>query len=110
MAETYKSTATSIGSTAATSIYAGITASGSYSLVNSINVANGSTAISNIFSVELLKGGVTAFYLINGAVLPTGSCVQILDNTLVLQTSDTLRLTAGYTASIHTIVSSLEIT
>jgi hypothetical protein len=110
MPETYKSIATTIGTTAATSIYAGVTVAGGYALVNSINVANGSTGFSNLFAVELLKGGSTAFFLINGAPLPIGSSIQILDNTLVMERNDTLRLTAGSTSSTHVIVSSLEIT
>lgn len=110
MPETYKSVGTTIGSTAATSIYSGVTASGGYALVNSINIANGSTQYSNLASVEILKGGVTAYFLINAANIPVGASLQILDNTLVMQTSDTLRLTAGYTYSIHCVVSSLEIT
>lgn len=110
MPETYKSIATSLGTTAATSIYAGVTATGGYALVNSINIANGSTLFSNIGTVELLKGGNTAFFLINAAQLPIGTSLQILDNTLVMERNDTLRYTAGYTYSTHIIVSSLEIT
>lgn len=110
MPETYKSIATSVGTTAATSIYSGVTVTGGYALVNSINIANGSTQFANLASVELLKGGNTAFFLINAAQLPVGSSLQILDNTLVMERNDTLRYTAGYTFLSHVIVSSLEIT
>lgn len=110
MPETYKSTATSLNTIAATSIYSGVTAAGGYALVNSINIANGATASSNTFSAELLKGGITAYYIIFGAQLPVGSSIQILDNTLVMERNDTLRFTAGNTLPAHIIVSSLEIT
>ena len=107
MPETYKSFGTIIGSTAGTIIYSGTSG---YALVNSINIANGSTALGNAATVEVLKGGVTAYLLINSAVLPVNASLQILDNTLVLQQNDTLRFTAGYTYSVHTMVSVLEIT
>jgi hypothetical protein len=111
MPETYKVVGTNIGTTAATNIYLGVTSvTGGYALVNSINVANGSTGLANIFSVELLKGGSTAFFVINNATLPTGASIQILDNTLVLERNDNLRCTAGYTFGVHVLVSSLEIT
>lgn len=111
MPETYKSIGTIVGTTAATSIYAGVTAvTGGYALVNSINIANGSTAFSNLATVELLKGGLTAHFIILGAQLPIGSSLQILDNTLVMERNDTLRFTAGYTFPTHIVVSSLEIT
>lgn len=111
MPETYRSIGTIIGTTAATSIYSGVTAvTGGYALVNSINIANGSTAFSNLATVELLKGGVTAHYVIFGAQLPIGSSLQVLDNTLIMERNDTLRYTAGFTAPTHVIVSTLEIT
>jgi hypothetical protein len=106
MPETYKSFGTIIGSTAATSVYSGVTGT---ALVNSINLSNGSTFISNLVTVELLKGS-TAYSIITGAVLPIGSSLQVLDSTLVLESSNTLRCTAGYTASVNVIVSVMEIT
>lgn len=110
MPETYKSFGTIINTIAGTTIYPGITFTGSSALVNSINVANGATALSNTFTVELLKGGVTAHYIIFGAQLPLNSAVQILDNTLVMERNDTLRFAAGTTLPTHTIVSVMEIT
>lgn len=110
MPETYKSIGTIIGTTGATSIYSGVTLTGGYALVNSINIANGSTSFSNLATVELLKGGVTAHFIILGAQLPVGSSLQVLDNTLVMERNDTLRFTAGYTYPTHIVVSSLEIT
>ena len=106
MPETYKSFGTIIGSTAATSVYSGVTGT---ALVNSINISNGSTGISNLVTVELIKGS-TAYSIITGALLPTGSSLQVLDSTLVLESSNTLRCTTGYTASVNIIVSVMEIT
>jgi hypothetical protein len=106
MPETYKSFGTIIGSTAATTVYSGVSGIG---LVNSINIANGSTFISNLFTVELVKGS-TAYSIITAAQLPVGSSIQVLDSTLVLENSNTLRCTTGYTASVNVIVSVMEIT
>lgn len=110
MPETYKSFGTIANTIAGVTLYSGVTLTGGYALVNSVNVANGATASSNTFTVELLKGGITAHYIIFGAVLPVGSSIQILDNTLVMERNDTLRFTAGNTLPAHIIVSSLEIT
>ena len=106
MPETYKSFGTIIGSTAATSVYSGVSGT---ALVNSINISNGSTASGNLVTVELLKGS-TAYSIITGAALPVGSSLQVLDSTLILENSNTLRCTSGYTASVNVIVSVLEIT
>lgn len=107
MPETYKSYGTILGSTAATSIYAGITPG--TAIVNSINVSNGSTGYGNFITVELLKGS-TAYSIITSATLPVGSSLQVLDAPLVLEASNSLRCTAGYTYSVHTIISVMEIT
>jgi len=106
MPETYRSILTNLGTTAATTIYSGTSGS---ALVNSINIANGSTAFSNLAAVEVVRGS-TGYYLILGAQLPIGSALQILDNTLVMQANDTLRCTAGFTYPTSIIVSTLEIT
>lgn len=106
MPETYKSFGTIIGSTAATSVYSGVSGT---ALVNSINISNGSTAFGNLVTVELIKGS-TAYSIITGAALPVGSSLQVVDSTLVLENSNTLRCTSGYTASVNVIVSVLEIT
>ena len=110
MAETYKSQGTTIANTTATTIYTAPSAPGTYALVNSINIANASTTGSNVVSVEILKSGTTPYYLINGAQIPVGTSLQLLDSTLVLQNTDTLRLTSGYAFGIHSVVSVLEIT
>jgi hypothetical protein len=106
MPESYKSFGTIIGSTAATSIYSGVTGT---ALVNSINVSNGSTGYGNFVTVELLKGS-TAYSIITSATLPVGTSLQVLDAPLALESSNTLRCTMGYTYSTHVIVSVMEIT
>lgn len=110
MAETYKSYGTSVAGITPTTIYTAPSAAGTYALVNSINIANASTTGGNLVSVEVLKSGTTPYYLINSAQLPVGTSLQLLDSTLVLQNSDTLRLTSGYTFGVHSVVSVLEIT
>jgi len=44
------------------------------------------------------------------ATLPVGSSLQVLDAPLVLEASNSLRCTAGYTYPVHTIISVMEIT
>jgi hypothetical protein len=107
MPETYKSFGTILGSTAATSIYSGVTPG--TALVNSVNISNGSTGYGNFITVELLKGS-TAYSIITSATLPVGSSLQVLDSPLVLESSNSLRCTAGYTYPVHAIVSVMEIT
>lgn len=109
MPETYKSQLTIIGSTAATIIYSGVTATGAYALVNSINISNINTSYGNLATVELVRGS-TGYSIITAASLPVQASLQVLDSPLVVQEDDTLQITAGYTYGIHVIVSALEIT
>ena len=106
MPETYKSIGTILGTTAATSIYSGVTGT---ALVNSINVSNASTSFVNTVTVEMLKGS-TAYSILTSATLPVGSSLQVLDAPLVLESNNTLRCTMGSTYSTHVIVSLMEIT
>lgn len=106
MPETYKSIGTIVGSTAATTIYSGVTGT---AIVNSINVSNATTSFVNLVTVEMLKGS-TAYSIITAATLPVGSSLQVLDAPLVLESNNTLRYTSGFTYSTHVIVSVMEIT
>ena len=106
MPDTYKSFGTIIGTTAATTIYSGVTGT---ALVNSINISNVNTSLTNLGTVELLKGS-TAYSIITSVTLPVGSSLQVLDAPMVLESNNTLRYTAGYTYGTHVIVSVMEIT
>jgi hypothetical protein len=106
MPETYKSFGTIIGTTAATTIYSGVTGT---ALVNSINISNVNTSLTNLGTVQLLKGS-TAYSIITSVTLPVGSSLQVLDAPMVLESNNTLRYTAGYTYGTHVIVSVMEIT
>ena len=106
MPETYINYATSIGTTADTLIYSGITGT---AIVNGIHVANTSTDTANSVSIQLFKGA-TGYYIIKGAAVPIQSTYQALDTPIPLTTGDTLKATAGVTAGIDVIVSVLEST
>lgn len=106
MPEAYKSFGTLVGTTAATTIYSGVTGT---ALVNSIQIANNDTNNTNFVTVELLKGS-TAYSLITQAQVPTRTSFQVLDAPLALESGNQLRYTAGYTFSTHVIVSVMEIT
>jgi hypothetical protein len=106
MPEAYKSFGTIIGTTAATTIYSGVTGT---ALVNSINISNVNTSLTNLGTVQLLKGS-TAYSIITSVTLPVGSSLQVLDAPMVLESNNTLRYTAGYTYGTHVIVSVMEIT
>ena len=106
MPEAYKSFGTIIGTTAATTIYSGVTGT---ALVNSINISNVNTSLTNLGTVQLLKGS-TAYSIITSVTLPVGSSLQVLDTPMVLESNNTLRYTAGYTYGTHVIVSVMEIT
>jgi hypothetical protein len=106
MPEAYKSFGTIIGTTAATTIYSGVTGT---ALVNSINISNVNTSLTNLGTVELLKGS-TAYSIITSVTLPVGSSLQVLDAPMALESNNTLRYTAGYTYGTHVIVSVMEIT
>jgi len=106
MPETYKSFGTILGTTAATTIYSGVSGT---AIVNSINISN--TNPNNIVAVtiELIKGS-TAYSIITSASVPGKASLQVLDAPLTVEQNNTLRATAGTTGSLHTIVSVLEIT
>lgn len=106
MPETYKSFGTIIGSTAANTIYSGVTGT---ALVNFINISNADTNTTNYITLELLKGS-TYYSIITGAQIPVRTSLQALDAPLALESGNQLRLTAGYTASVNVIVSVMEIT
>ena len=106
MPDTFKNYATTVGVTASTSIYAGITGT---AIVNAIHVANTNTTLANSVSVQLFKG-LTGFYIVRAAALPIQSTYQALDAPIPLETGDTLKVTAGLTAGIDVIVSVLETT
>ena len=106
MPEAYKNYATSIGVTAATTVYSGITGT---AIVNGIHVANTSTTTANSVSLQLFKGA-TGYYIVRSAAVPIQSTYQALDTSIPLNTGDTIRATAGATAGIDVIVSVLEST
>jgi len=106
MPEAYKSFGTLVGTTAATTIYSGVTGT---ALVNSIQIANNDVNNTNYITVELLKGS-TAYSLITQAQLPSRTSLQVLDAPLALESGNQLRYTSGYTFSTHVIVSLMEIT
>jgi uncharacterized protein YpmB len=60
MPDIYTNYATSVGVTAATTIYAGITGT---AIVNAIHVANSNTTLANSVSVQLFKGA-TGYYIV----------------------------------------------
>lgn len=106
MPDEYKNYATSVTSTAATVIYAGITGT---AIVNAIHIANTSTTLANSVSVQLFKGA-TGYYIVRAAAVPIQSTYQALDAPIPLNTGDTLKITAGLTAGLDVIVSVLEST
>jgi hypothetical protein len=106
MPEAYKSFGTIVGSTAATTIYSGVTGT---ALVNSIQIANNDVNNTNYVTVELVKGS-TGYSIITQAQLPSRTSLQVLDAPLALESGNQLRYTAGYTFSTHVIVSLMEIT
>ena len=106
MPDSYMNYATSIGTTGASTIYAGITGT---AIINGIHVANTSTDTANSVSIQLFKGA-TGYYIIKGAAVPIQSTYQALDTPIPLTTGDTLKATAGTTSGIDVIVSVLEST
>ena len=106
MPDTFKNYATTVGVTASTSIYAGITGT---AIVNAIHVSNTNITLANSVSVQLFKGA-TGYYIVRAAALPIQTTYQALDAPIPLNTGDTLKVTAGLTAGIDVIVSVLEST
>jgi len=106
MPDIYTNYATSVTTTEATVIYAGITGT---AIVNAIHIANTSTTLANSVSVQLFKGA-TGYYIVRAAALPIQSTYQALDAPIPLVTGDTLQVTAGLTAGLDVIVSVLEST
>ena len=106
MPDTFKNYATTVGVTASTSIYAGITGT---AIVNAIHVSNTNTTLAKSVSVQLFKGA-TGYYIVRAAALPIQTTYQALDAPIPLNTGDTLKVTAGLTAGIDVIVSVLEST
>jgi hypothetical protein len=106
MPETYKSFGTILGTTAATTIYAGTSGT---AIVNSVTLSNISTSGGVAVTLEAVKGS-TAYSLITRASVPVSTTFQAIDTPIVLEANNTLMATAGYTGYIHAFVSVLEIT
>jgi hypothetical protein len=106
MPDIYTNYATSVGTTGASTIYAGITGT---AIINGIHVANTSTSTANSVSIQLFKGA-TGYYIVRAAAVPIQSTYQALDTPIPLITGDTLKATAGVTAGLDIIVSVLEST
>ena len=81
MADTYKSFATSLGTTAGTTVYPGVVGT---AILNSVNCSNTDQYRTSTISIEMIKGSTAS--------------------------GNTLRATAGTTGDIDVIVSVLEIT
>lgn len=106
MPETYRSIGTILGSTAATTIYSGVSGT---AIVNSVYFSNTGTAGVAV-TLEVVKGS-TGFTLISNGTIPVFSAFQPIDSPIILDINNTLRATASVTGgAIHSIVSVLEIT
>ena len=106
MPEQYNNYCTSLGTTGATVIYAGITGT---AIVNGIHVANTDESNSAAITLELFKG-ITAYSIITGALVPIQSSYQALDTPVPLVTGDSLKATASAADRLDVIVSVLEVT
>jgi hypothetical protein len=107
MPDKYTNYATSLtGATGAVTVYPGITGT---AIVNGIHVANISTLTVNQVSIQLFKG-LTGYYIVRSADIPTKSTYQALDTPIPLTTGDTLKVTQGATSGLDVIVSVLEST
>ena len=106
MPETYKSFGTILGTTAATTIYSGVTGT---AIVNGIIVSNTNLLNNTTATIEVIKGS-TAYSLISGVAIPFASSLQAIDSPVILETGNTIRATAGATGFLHTFVSVLEVT
>jgi hypothetical protein len=106
MPETYKSFGTILGTTGATTIYPGVTG---IAIVNGIVLSNVNSLNNTTATVELVKGA-TAYSLVSGIAIPFSSSLQAIDSPVVLESSNTLRASAGISNYIHVVVSVLEVT
>lgn len=106
MPETYKSFGTILGTTAATTIYAGVSG---IALVNSVLFSNTSPLGGTTITLNAVKGSTTYSLITNGEV-PIRTSFQVLDSPIVLENSDILTAAAGSTGYITAFVSVLEIT
>lgn len=106
MPETYKSFGTILGSTAATTIYSGVSGT---AVVNSVVFSNTNTQTGTTVTLNAVKGS-TAYSLITNAQIAISTSFQALDAPIVLENSNTLTAQAGNTAIIHAFVSVVEMT
>jgi exo-beta-1,3-glucanase (GH17 family) len=104
MPDTFKFYGTRLSSTNATSIVSGLTGT---RLINSIAVANASTASSATIKVQAFSG-TNAFTLVPSHSQGTSSSSQVLLSPLPLTTDDDLQASASVGDVIDVIVSVLE--
>lgn len=106
MPQTYKSFGTILATTGATTVYPGVTGT---AIVNGVIFSNVNSLNNTTATLELVKGA-TAYSLITGVSVPFSSSLQALDSPIILESSNTLRASAGISNYIHVVVSVLEIT
>lgn len=105
MPDSFKFYATQITSTSNVTVVSGLTGT---RIINSINIANPSTAGTAAVSV-LVFSGTNSFTLIPSQALATQASVQVLSSPLALTTTDDIQVSAATGSEpVDVIISSLE--
>lgn len=108
MPNTYKLTATKILATGSTTLYT--TPVATTSIVKNLYISNLTTGSIYMDVVVNKSGSATNFFLIQSASVPVQTSFQPITDPLVLQTGDSIRVSAAVVSGSDTLLSYLEIT
>jgi hypothetical protein len=102
-------TAGTVATASAAALISNSADSGKIYKVNTLYVANTSTTTAYNISVEVFKGGATAYRIANAVSVPVGGSVVVIgkDSSLYLEENDSLRVFAS-TANFLNVVASWE--
>ena len=108
MANTYKSSAAQINASGITTLYTA--PASTTTLVKNLYIANVTSSAINVDVLMSKSGSTLNYFLIESGSIPVQTSFQPISDPIVLQTGDSLKISATITSGSNTIMSYLEIT
>lgn len=110
MAETFTRAGQALTSTSNTTVYTAPATAGTKTVLLSCTIAN-VTASTATFTVGIYSSaGTLASRIIAGSTLPANTSIDIVQNKIILNASETLRVQAGTSNALDVTIAALDIT
>lgn len=110
MAETFSRAGQNLTTTSATTVYTAPSTSGAKTVLLACTVAN-TTSTAVTFTVSITNSTDTVqSRIISGASLPAYTSLEVVQNKLILNATEKIRVTAGTANALDVTIAALEIT